>query len=113
VGQRPPVYAPVLAEYALLTWAQGGRRDDPEEPYQRWPGPPLTESQVVRPAETIGLIDGWTTTRWSGESRPRHGGWLIAAFVDGHVGWLTRKQLGRVERDDQGRYWLVYGSAHR
>jgi prepilin-type N-terminal cleavage/methylation domain-containing protein len=33
VGQRPPVYAPVLAEYALLTWAQGGRRDDPEEPY--------------------------------------------------------------------------------
>jgi prepilin-type processing-associated H-X9-DG protein len=103
----------LLADYTLLTWQQGGRRDDPGEPAQRWPGPPLSLADVVRSAETISLMDGSTTTRSTQGGVLRHSRGMNAAFVDGHVRWLSRDELWRVDRDERGVYWLHYGSAHR
>jgi prepilin-type N-terminal cleavage/methylation domain-containing protein len=51
--------APFLADYALLTWRKSGRRGFPEEPEMRWPGPPLSLGQVMRPTGTI-PVDGWS-----------------------------------------------------
>ena len=111
-GEPPSDYA-VLAEYALLTWRQGGRRGDPSEPFMRWPGPPLSLPQVVRPSETIQITDGWTTTRWTEGAIRRHGRGMNAGFVDGHAGWLTDREFWRVFPDERGFYWLHYGTADR
>jgi prepilin-type N-terminal cleavage/methylation domain-containing protein/prepilin-type processing-associated H-X9-DG protein len=112
-GAPPTEYA-VIAEYALMTWEMQGRRGDPGEMSVRWPGPPLSVAEVVRPTETIQVMDGWTTTRYTlGVSR-RHGRGLNAGFVDGHVRWLSERELWRVgPKDEAGFYWMHYGAADR
>src|SRR5215212_3538481 len=62
-----------LADYALMTSGPEGSGAE-ADPYRRWPGPPLALTSVVRPAETISLLDGWTTTGWRLGPLPRHGG---------------------------------------
>ena len=79
----------------------------------RWPGPPMSLTQVVRPCETIQLMDGWTTTRWTEGRIVRHDGGINASFVDGHVRWLSDKEFWRLDLDENGRYWLHYGAADR
>jgi prepilin-type N-terminal cleavage/methylation domain-containing protein/prepilin-type processing-associated H-X9-DG protein len=112
-----------LADYALVTWGPGGF-GTPEDPYYRWPGPPLSLAQVARPTETLSLLDGWSTTggstvdSWGATGwtvgRPlRHGSGTNGCFVDGHAHWLPVGQMERVETDGSGAYWLRYGSADR
>jgi prepilin-type processing-associated H-X9-DG protein len=112
-----------LADYALVTWGPGGF-GTPEDPYYRWPGPPLSLAQVARPTETLSLLDGWSTTggstvdSWGATGwtigRPlRHGSGTNGCFVDGHAHWLPVGQIERVETDGSGAYWLRYGSADR
>jgi prepilin-type N-terminal cleavage/methylation domain-containing protein/prepilin-type processing-associated H-X9-DG protein len=112
-----------LADYVLLTWGPGGRGTR-EDPYYRWPGPPLTLLEVSRPAETIHLLDGWSTTGgstsdgwddtgWTDRRPLRHGRGTNAAFVDGHARWLPGSTLSRSNTDDNGFYWLRYGTADR
>jgi prepilin-type N-terminal cleavage/methylation domain-containing protein/prepilin-type processing-associated H-X9-DG protein len=113
VWEGTPADAPILADYTLLTWTQGGHRDDPGEPAMRFPGPPLGLQDVVRPGETMALMDGWTTPRGTEGSARRHGGGVNASFVDGHARWLSTAELWRVDRDERGIYWLHYGSATR
>jgi prepilin-type processing-associated H-X9-DG protein len=105
--------APLLAEYALLTWEKAGRPGVATEPAQRWPGPPLSLSQVVRPSETIQWIDGRTTAVWSAGAFWRHGDGLNAAFVDGHARRMTYREFWQVTPDATGLYWLDHGSADR
>jgi prepilin-type processing-associated H-X9-DG protein len=83
----PPAKGTKLADYTFFTWGPGGRGTR-EDPYWRWPGPPLCLAQVRRPTETLTLMDGYTTTQatWSGMAR--HGLGMNAGFVDGHVRWL-------------------------
>jgi prepilin-type processing-associated H-X9-DG protein len=112
-----------LADYVLLTWGPGGR-GTPEDPYYRWPGPPLSLTEVVRPAETIQLLDGWSTTGgavsdgwgdagWTEQHPLRHGRGTNAGFIDGHARWLLGGTLPRANTDGKGFYWLRYGTADR
>jgi prepilin-type processing-associated H-X9-DG protein len=102
-----------LADYALLTWREIGRRGVPLEPEMRWPGPPLSLGQVVRPSETIQWMDGRTASHWTAGAFWRHGPGLNAAFVDGHARWMRYHEFRRVTLDVDGTYWLYYGSADR
>jgi prepilin-type N-terminal cleavage/methylation domain-containing protein/prepilin-type processing-associated H-X9-DG protein len=113
VRSRRPEAGTLLAGYSLLTWRQSGRRDDPSEPRMQWPGPPLTVGSVAHPSETLAVMDGWTTTQTTAADTRRHGKGVNAACVDGHARWLTDAELWRLDRDDQGMYWLHYGSAGR
>ena len=111
--RRQPETETVLADYSLLTWQETGHRDDPSEPRMHWPGPPLTLGSMMRPSETLAVIDGWTTTRTTEADTRRHGRGTNGCCVDGHARWLTNAELWRLDRDDQGVYWLHYGSADR
>jgi prepilin-type processing-associated H-X9-DG protein len=113
LGGGAPTRVPTLADYSLLTWAQGGHRDDPGEPAMRFPGPPLGLQDVVRPGETMTLMDGRTTSQGTEGSSRRHGRGVNACFVDGHARWLSTSELWQVDRDERGIYWLHYGSATR
>jgi prepilin-type N-terminal cleavage/methylation domain-containing protein/prepilin-type processing-associated H-X9-DG protein len=101
-----------LADYALMTSEPEGRGTEPS-PYWRWPGPPLSLGEVRRPAESVSLVDGWTTTGWRLGPIARHNGGLNAGFLDGHVRWLPVRELGRVDTDGRGSYWFHYASADR
>jgi prepilin-type N-terminal cleavage/methylation domain-containing protein len=101
-----------LADYALMTAGPGGRGTE-DEPYWRWPGPTLFLAAVVRPSETIQLLDGWTTTGWTLGPIPRHRGGVDAGFVDGHAHWLPAKELARLDRDEHGFYRFHYAAADR
>jgi prepilin-type N-terminal cleavage/methylation domain-containing protein/prepilin-type processing-associated H-X9-DG protein len=117
-----------LADYVLLTWGPNGRGTI-EEPYYRWPGsppsmPPLSLTSVVRPTETICILDGWCSTGgatveswgssgWSNSAKLRHGTGMNAAFVDGHAQWMAAEKLPATETDGNGFYWLRYGTADR
>jgi prepilin-type processing-associated H-X9-DG protein/prepilin-type N-terminal cleavage/methylation domain-containing protein len=101
-----------LADYTLMTSDPGGQGTE-EDPYWRWPGPPLTLGMVRRPAETIVFLEGWTTTGWRFGPVPRHGEWLNAAFLDGHVGRLPMRALGAVASGESGLFWFRYAAADR
>lgn len=101
------------ADYVLLTWEKAGRRGVPSEPAERWPGPPLSLGQVVRPTETIQWMDGRTAPHWTAGAFWRHGPGLNAAFVDGHARWMSVHEYRRVTRDADGTEWLYHGSADR
>jgi prepilin-type N-terminal cleavage/methylation domain-containing protein/prepilin-type processing-associated H-X9-DG protein len=102
-----------LADYTLLTWGPDGRGTR-DKPYWRWAGPPLRLGAVVRPTETVALLDGWTSTAGTGTQRVlRHSGGLNAGFVDGHLRWLPSGELYRLETDGHGFYWLHYAAADR
>jgi prepilin-type N-terminal cleavage/methylation domain-containing protein/prepilin-type processing-associated H-X9-DG protein len=101
-----------LAEYCLVTWGQGGM-GTPASPYWRWPGLPLTLTRVTRPTETITLLDGWTTANWTGTHLHRHGGGMIAGFVDGHARWLPEGAFWRMDHNERDFYWLHYATADR
>lgn len=103
----------VLADYSLLTWRQPGHRGDPAEPRMQWPGPPLTLGSVQRPSETLAVVDGWTTTRSTAGDARRHGRGINGCCVDGHARWFSEAELWRLDRDEQGFYWLHYGAAER
>jgi prepilin-type processing-associated H-X9-DG protein/prepilin-type N-terminal cleavage/methylation domain-containing protein len=101
-----------LADYALVTSEPSGRGTW-DDPYWRWPGPPLSLWTVVRPAETVQFLDGWTTTGWRMGPLPRHDGGLNVAFLDGHARWLPAGELARVDTDGRGFYWFHYAAADR
>jgi prepilin-type N-terminal cleavage/methylation domain-containing protein/prepilin-type processing-associated H-X9-DG protein len=101
-----------LADYALATSEPGGQGTK-GDPYWRWPGPPLSLWHVVRPVETVPLMDGWTTTGWRLGPLLRHDGGLNVAFLDGHVRWLPARELRRVDTDERGFYWFHYAAADR
>jgi prepilin-type N-terminal cleavage/methylation domain-containing protein/prepilin-type processing-associated H-X9-DG protein len=108
-----PAGSVFLADYVLLTWRRDTDGDLPTEPRARWPGPPLTLGQVVRPAETIQWMEGRTSTAiTTGETR-RHGEGINVAFVDGHARWMRESTFRQVEWDRRGFFWLYYGSADR
>lgn len=100
------------AEYALLTWGPGGRRTR-ERPYWRWAGPGLSLGEVVRPAETLLLVEGVTTAGVAWREAGRHGDGANVAFIDGHAAWLATRAFERSDSDGQGRHWLRYGAADR
>jgi prepilin-type N-terminal cleavage/methylation domain-containing protein len=112
-ARRPAPSETVLADYSLLTWRQPGHRDDPSEPRMHWPGPPLTLGSVLRPSETLAVVDGWTTTQSTEGDARRHGRGINGCCVDGHARWFSEAELWRVDRDEQGFYWLHYGAADR
>jgi prepilin-type N-terminal cleavage/methylation domain-containing protein/prepilin-type processing-associated H-X9-DG protein len=101
-----------LADYTLMTSGPGGKGTQ-EDPYWRWPGPPLSLANVVRPTETVRLTDGWTTTGWTMGPVPRHGEGVNAGFVDGHARWLPVGELRRVDTDERGFYGWHYAAADR
>lgn len=101
-----------LTDYALNTWGPGGRGTQ-DDPYFHWPGPGLTLPDVARPAETITLMDGLTTTRETLNAATRHRNGMIAAFVDGHARWLSLSQFWRTDTNGDGFYWLQYGAVDR
>jgi prepilin-type N-terminal cleavage/methylation domain-containing protein/prepilin-type processing-associated H-X9-DG protein len=101
-----------LADYALMTAGPGGTGTE-DDPYWRWPGPTLCLAAVVRPSETIHLLDGWTTTGWTLGPIPRHGGGLDAGFVDGHARWLPARELARIDLEERGVYRFHYAAADR
>jgi hypothetical protein len=101
-----------LADYALMTSGPGGQ-GNPEEPYWRWPGPPLSLAAIERPSETVFLVDGWTTTGWQIGPISRHCGGESAGFMDGHALWLPMRELRRVDTDGRGFYWFHYAAADR
>jgi len=101
-----------LADFALLTWGPGGQGTR-EKPYFRWAGPPLSLPAVVRPAETLCLMDGWTTALGTMGRVPRHTGGMNGGFLDGHAGWLPDGELSRVDTDGRGFYWQHYATADR
>jgi prepilin-type N-terminal cleavage/methylation domain-containing protein/prepilin-type processing-associated H-X9-DG protein len=101
-----------LADYVLMTSAPEGRGTE-ADPYWRWPGPPLALAAVRRPAESVALLDGWTTTGWRLGPIPRHSAGLNVGFLDGHASWLPVRELARVDTDGRGSYWFHYGSADR
>jgi prepilin-type N-terminal cleavage/methylation domain-containing protein/prepilin-type processing-associated H-X9-DG protein len=112
-----------LADYVLVTWGPGGSGTR-ADPYYRWPGPPLSLAQVRRPAETLTLLDGWSTTgrtmveSWGATvgtpERPlRHGQGRNGCFVDGHARRLPAGELGRADTNGRGFYWSHYGAADR
>jgi hypothetical protein len=84
-----------------------------DDPYWRWPGPPLSLANVARPSETIHLLDGWTTTGWTLAPVPRHRSGLDAGFVDGHACWLPAQELARVDIERHGVYRFHYAAADR
>lgn len=101
-----------LADYALRTSGPEGQ-GTAADPYWRWPGPPLCLAAVRRPAETLFLVDGWTTTGWRLAPIPRHSGGLNGSFLEGHVQWLPVRALARVNTDERSSYWFHYASADR
>jgi prepilin-type N-terminal cleavage/methylation domain-containing protein/prepilin-type processing-associated H-X9-DG protein len=102
-----------LADYTLPTWGPSGRGTR-EKPYFRWPGPGLSLAGVARPAQTVVLLDGWTTTRHSYALEVgRHSGGIQVAFLDGHVQRLTPAELWRPAAGDDGKVYLYYATADR
>jgi prepilin-type N-terminal cleavage/methylation domain-containing protein/prepilin-type processing-associated H-X9-DG protein len=101
-----------LADYALCTWGPGGRGTR-EDPYWRWPGPPLSLAEVRRPTQICYLVDGYTTTRTTWNALARHHGGMNVGFLDGHANWLTQDELSRVATDEQDAYWFHYAAADR
>jgi prepilin-type processing-associated H-X9-DG protein len=101
-----------LADYALMTWGAGGS-GVLEDPYFRWPGLPLVLSQAQRPAETILVMDGYTTTTTSRGFEARHHGGVNAAFLDGHARWLPFRELYRVAQDEDGSCFYRYATVDR
>jgi prepilin-type processing-associated H-X9-DG protein len=99
-----PAEGTKLADYALMTWGPSGSGMI-EDPYFRWAGPALVLTQVVRPSETILLMDGYTTTTTSRGFEARHQGGVNAVFLDGHGGWLPFKELYRLDSDGSIHYF--------
>jgi len=110
-ADKPPEGV-ILADYVLATWGPGGDGTQ-DDPYWRWPGPPLTLDQVARPAETFTLMDGFTTDEAATGWVPRHGGGLNAAFVDGHARWVPGQEFWRLDQDPDGSYRFRYAAADR
>lgn len=101
-----------LADYALMTWGSGGTGTF-WHPYFRWAGLPYTRAHVRRAAETICLMDGYTTTRTSRGFEDRHRGGVNAAFLDGHARWLRFRELYRTDVDATGFHWYHYATIDR
>jgi prepilin-type N-terminal cleavage/methylation domain-containing protein/prepilin-type processing-associated H-X9-DG protein len=101
-----------LSEYALGTWGRSGHGTQ-ASPYWQWPGPPLSLASVVRPADTINVMDGWTTAGWTGVQFSRHHGGMNASFVDGHAQRITEGEFWRIDTDGSGTYWMHYAAADR
>jgi len=110
-GSTPEEGVP-LADYALLTWGPDGRGTR-QDPYWRWPGPPLSLARVLRPTETISLLDGWTTPNGARARILRHTGGVNAGFLDGHARWLTKEESARMDTDGHGFYWMHYAAVDR
>jgi prepilin-type N-terminal cleavage/methylation domain-containing protein/prepilin-type processing-associated H-X9-DG protein len=101
-----------LADYTLTTSEPGGSGTQ-ADPYWRWPGPPLSLGMVWRPAETVFLSEGWTTTGWRLGPLARHRRGLNVGFIDGHARWLLIQELNAVATDGAGRFWFRFAAADR
>jgi prepilin-type N-terminal cleavage/methylation domain-containing protein len=107
-----PVPGARLADYAIFTWGPGGRGTQ-EDPYWCWPGPHLPLAAVRRPTETAHVMEGVTTTQVSFREAGRHRDGINVCFLDRHVRWLPLGEMGRVDTDGHGFYWLHYAAADR
>jgi prepilin-type processing-associated H-X9-DG protein/prepilin-type N-terminal cleavage/methylation domain-containing protein len=112
IWSAPPVQGLKLADYALLTRGPSGM-GTLYDPYWRWAGPPLSLAQVLRPAETLGLTEGYTTTKDTQGLLLRHSGGTNAGFLDGHVRWITWAQAVDVLCAGTGACWYRYVAADR
>jgi prepilin-type N-terminal cleavage/methylation domain-containing protein/prepilin-type processing-associated H-X9-DG protein len=108
----PPIPGDWVADYALLSWGPGGV-GSPASPFWRWAGPPMSLAEVVRPSETFGVLDGWTTTREIATLLVRHSEGMNGVFLDGHARWVTLDQAYEVIQDGDGVCWYRYISADR
>jgi prepilin-type N-terminal cleavage/methylation domain-containing protein/prepilin-type processing-associated H-X9-DG protein len=106
----PPSDGIRLADYALMTWGPGGFGTQ-AAPYFRYPGPPLSRDQVVRPTETIAWMDGWTFTSVIYGKVVRHGEGMNVGFVDGHAQWMTEGEYWRLDTNGHGFYSMHYATA--
>jgi prepilin-type processing-associated H-X9-DG protein len=111
VWEGAPAEGARLADYTLVTWGPGGF-GQPEAPYWRWPGPPLSLADVVHPSQTLTLMDGWTTTAWTWRVN-RHAAGGNCGFVDGHCRWLSDAEFFRLDSNGHGFYWMLYGAVDR
>jgi prepilin-type N-terminal cleavage/methylation domain-containing protein/prepilin-type processing-associated H-X9-DG protein len=100
------------ADYVLATWGPGGQGTR-ESPHWIWPGPNLTLAQVPRPAESVGVLEGFTMSVRTGVRERRHGRGMNVGFLDGRSRWLSHSELYRVSADAQGFHWFYYASADR
>jgi prepilin-type N-terminal cleavage/methylation domain-containing protein/prepilin-type processing-associated H-X9-DG protein len=100
-----------LAEYVLSTWGRGGRGTR-QSPYWNWPGPSHTLARIRRPAETIAVIDGFTTGGWTSVDLVRHHGGSNTAFLDGHARWMTQDAFWALDQE-QGVWFMRHASADR
>jgi prepilin-type processing-associated H-X9-DG protein len=73
----------------------------------------MSLTQVIRPAETFHLMDGWTTTEEILSLFARHGEGMNAVCLDGHARWLTSEQAYEVLQDDRGVHYYRFISADR
>jgi prepilin-type N-terminal cleavage/methylation domain-containing protein len=101
-----------LADYTLFTGGPFGKGIR-EEPYWRWAGPSLTQGEIRRPAETISLMDGFTTTQRSVFAIGRHHGGANAVMHDGHTRWFTAHEFYRLDQDERGYVFRHYAAADR
>jgi prepilin-type processing-associated H-X9-DG protein len=74
----------------------------------------LQIAELRRPAETLLVIDRWTTvvpkSGWTGMDLRRHGEGVQACFVDGHSRRIPTGEFWRVDTDGHDRYWLHYAA---
>jgi prepilin-type processing-associated H-X9-DG protein len=77
----------------------------------------MRAAEVLRPGEVLQIAEGYalrlgrtvsSAVLWG---RHRNGG-FNGAFVDGHVGWISEQQWGRVGRDARG-YFRAISAADR
>jgi prepilin-type processing-associated H-X9-DG protein len=101
-----------LADYTLFTGGPYGKGLW-NDIYWRWAGPSMTMSQMRRAAETICMMDGFTTTQRAVFSISRHRKGANAVMHDGHTQWFTEDQFYRVDRDAGGFHFYHYATADR
>ena len=101
-----------VADYTMFTGGPFGKGLY-NDVYWRWAGPSMTMSQMRRPAETISMMDGFTTTQRAVFDISRHRKGANAVMHDGHTKWFTENAFYRVTQDDRGYHYRFWASADR
>ena len=82
---------------------------------------PMSLSQVLRPAESAIVTDGFTGIIQSGgvgttmgcEAADSHNGGGVHIFLDGHAKWIARNSQRYLDRDPRGCYYERYYTIDR
>jgi prepilin-type N-terminal cleavage/methylation domain-containing protein len=113
------------ANYGIGFGVQGGNCKK-EDPYYFFAGSDVRRStmslaQVVRPAETVEVTDGFTGIIQSGgfgttmgcEAANSHSGGGNHIFLDGHAKWIARNSERYLEQDPSGCWYKKYYAADK